>query len=121
MAKFKRRERGLKVEFGKKSFFIDITNPETGKKLNEFGAIAESEEFDKLPHEEQKDLFKKFFNELLGETAYEDIKTEVYEDRELFLEELIDVGFYILEEVTEYNKELNVMAKTITEYAASIK
>ena len=105
MAKFKRRENGLKIEFGNKIFNIDVADSELGKKLIDFGERASNkDEVEKLPIEEQKQEIIDFYESILGKGAYEEIKKEAFEGEELKFEDLLDVGYFLIEEINKYNE-----------------
>lgn len=105
MAKFKRKERGIKLEFGKKVFTVDVADPLLSKKMISFGEKASNkEEMDNLSIDEQRQEIIDFYNSVLGENAYEEIKTEVFEGEEPMFEDLIDIGYFIIEEINKYNE-----------------
>ena len=105
MAKFIRKEQGIKLEFGSKVFVINVADSKLNEKLIEFGKNnSKVEEVGKRTIEEQKQELIDFYELTLGDGAYEIIKNEVYDGEELIFEELLDIGYFLVEEVNKYNK-----------------
>ncbi len=122
MAKFKRKERGIVLEFGTITYRIDPTDEKLANKLIKFGEKATNkEEIDKMSIDEQKQEMIDFYNSILGDNAYEKIKNEVFEGKELMFEELLDVGMFMLEEVNKYNNAVGKNSEIIKKLAATNK
>lgn len=101
MAKFQKRDRRLKLEFGRKEYFIDVTDENLKKEVQKFSEIIkENENIDSIKSK-MKDLIKV----ILGSNAYDEIKQEEFENREINFYELFDIYEYILTEITNYTKE----------------
>lgn len=55
---------------------------------------------------EQKQYLVKAYGEILGLEALREIKEKVFDNEELLLSDLIDIGMYIIKEVEKTNKEI---------------
>lgn len=55
---------------------------------------------------EQKQYLVKAYGEILGLEALREIKEKVFDNEELSLSDLIDIGMYIIKEVEKTNKEI---------------
>lgn len=55
---------------------------------------------------EQKQYLVKAYGEILGLEALREIKVKVFDNEELSLSDLIDIGMYIIKEVEKTNKEI---------------
>ena len=105
MAKFIRKENGLKLEFGKVVFVIDVAETKLRDKLLKFGEMATDEERNKnLTLDQQKQELIDFYESLLGKGSYEKIKKEVFDGEDLKFEDLLDVGYFLIEETNKYNE-----------------
>lgn len=101
MAKFQKRDRRLKLEFGRKEYFIDVTDENLKKEVQKFSEIIkENEDIDSI-----KSKMKNLIKVILGSNAYDEIKQEEFENREINFYELFDICEYILTEITNYTKE----------------
>ena len=103
MAKFQKRDRRLKLEFGRKEYFIDVTDENLKKEVQKFSEIIkENENIDSIKSK-MKDLIKV----ILGSNAYDEIKQEEFENREINFYELFDICEYILTEITDYTNNFD--------------
>lgn len=115
MAKFQKRDRRLKLEFGNKEYFIDITKDELEKEVGRFSKDVKK---DKQDMNSVISEMKKLIKVILGNNAYNEIKQEVYDNKELSFYELFDVCEYMLNEITSYAKEFEEnQLKIISKYS----
>ncbi|BFL72127.1 hypothetical protein [Anaerococcus nagyae] len=68
--------------------------------------LGESVEDKEMTDSEEKAFLVKAYDEIMGQGAMSEIKEKVFENEELLLTDLLDIGFYIIEEVEKANKEL---------------
>lgn len=68
--------------------------------------LGESAEGQEMTEQEEKAFLVKAYDEIMGQGAMSEIKEKVFENEELLLTDLIDIGFYIIEEVEKSNEEL---------------
>ena len=98
MAKFQKRDRRLKLEFGTKQYFIDVTDKELKKEIKNFSEIiTENEDIDSI-----KSKMKALIKVVLGSNAYDEIKQEEFENKEISFYDLFDICEYMLNEITDY-------------------
>lgn len=103
MAKFQKKDRRLKLEFGRKEYFIDVTDENLKKEVQNFSVIIkENENIDSI-----KSKMKNLIKVILGSNAYDEIKQEEFENKEITFYELFDICEYILTEITDYTNNFD--------------
>lgn len=103
MAKFQKKDRRLKLEFGRKEYFIDVTDENLKKEVQKFSEIIkENENIDSI-----KSKMKNLIKVILGSNAYDEIKQEEFENKEITFYELFDICEYILTEITDYTNNFD--------------
>lgn len=114
MAKFQKRDRRLKLEFGRKEYFIDVTDKQLKKEIKKFSEIIkENEDVDSI-----RSKMKKLIEVVLGSNAYDEIKQEEFENKELNFYDLFDICEYMLNEITNYANNFNEnQLKIISKYS----
>lgn len=114
MAKFQKRDRRLKLEFGRKEYFIDVTDKQLKKEIKKFSEIIkENEDVDSI-----RSKMKKLIEVVLGSNAYNEIKQEEFENKELNFYDLFDICEYMLNEITNYANNFDEnQLKIISKYS----
>lgn len=114
MAKFQKKDRRLKLEFGRKEYFIDVVDKQLKKEIKKFSEIiTENEDIDSI-----KSKMKKLIEVVLGSNAYDEIKQEEFENKELNFYDLFDICEYILNEITDYANNFDEnQLKIISKYS----
>lgn len=114
MAKFQKKDRRLKLEFGRKEYFIDVTDKQLKKEIKKFSEIIkENEDVDSI-----RSKMKKLIEVVLGSNAYDEIKQEEFENKELNFYDLFDICEYMLNEITNYANNFDEnQLKIISKYS----
>lgn len=114
MAKFQKRDRRLKLEFGRKEYFIDVTDKQLKKEIKKFSEIIkENEDVDSI-----RSKMKKLIEVVLGSNAYDEIKQEEFGNKELNFYDLFDICEYMLNEITDYANNFDEnQLKIISKYS----
>lgn len=114
MAKFQKKDRRLKLEFGRKEYFIDVADKQLKKEIKKFSEIiTENEDIDSI-----KSKMKKLIEVVLGSNAYDEIKQEEFENKELNFYDLFDICDYILNEITDYANNFDkIQLENISKYS----
>lgn len=79
-------------------------SPSLGDRLTKIGKDLENSD---NSEEEQKKYLIKAYDEMLGQGAMKEIQKVIFENDELLISDLIDIGFYIITEVEKKNKEID--------------
>ena len=110
MAVFKRKQRKvINFDFGyvedgvdKVLHFETVHSKALADKLVDMGRLAK----DDMSIEEQKEYLTRAYDEILGDGAMNTIREKLYDNEELLITDLVDIGYYLVDEVERVNKLL---------------
>ena len=103
MAKFKRRDRNVKLEYGKLVYNVDVTDEDMIDKVTKFGERAQKAA-DKTDEEVIKDL-KDIVDVVSGDGAYDAIEKEICGDAKATGWDTLDIANYMVEEILSFRNK----------------